>query len=47
MARNKRKSPRIGSTSRSSNQEKTSFNDSDKATLNEIDESVKDLKEEI
>ena len=46
MARNKRKSPRIRNTSRSSNQE-ASFNDSDRATLNEINESVKDLKEEI
>ena len=47
MARNKRKSPKIRSTSRSSNQEEASFNDSDRATLNEINESVKDLKEEI
>ena len=44
MARNKRKSPRIKSTSRSS---EASFNDSNRATLNEINESVKDLKEEI
>ena len=47
MVRNKRKSPRIRSTSRSSNQEEVSFNDSNRATLNEINESVKDLKEEI
>ena len=46
MARNKPKSPRIRSTSRSSNQEEASFNDSDIATLYEINESVKDLKKE-
>ena len=44
MARIKRKSPRIRSTSRSSNQEEASFKDSDRATLNKINESVKDLK---
>ena len=44
MARNKRKSPRIKSTSRSSNQKQVSFNDSKRATLNEINESVKNFK---
>ena len=47
MSKIKRKSPRIRSTSRSSNQEEASFKDSDRATLNIINESVKDLKEEI
>ena len=47
MARNKRKSPRIRSTSRSSNQEEVTINDSDRAALNEINESVEDLKKEI
>ena len=47
MANNKRKSPRIRSTSRSSNQEEVSFYDCDRATLNEINESVKDLRVKI
>ena len=47
MARNKQKSPKIRSNWRSSNQEEVSFNDSDRATLNEINKSVKNLKEEI
>ena len=47
MATTKRKSPSERSTSRCLNQDEVSFNDCDRATLNEINDSVKDLKNKI
>ena len=47
MATTKRRSPSERSYSRCLNQDEVSFNDCDRTTLNEINDSVKDLKDEI